>query len=1456
MLTTKVITPRQGESYYAKENYYSAEESVEHSQWAGVGAEELGLKGKVKPKDFKKLLYGELPGGDPFRTKKKERLGYKERAGLDCTFSAPKSVSILALVAGDKRLEEAHREAVLRTLAIIEQDYAMTRVTRQGEVQVVNTGNLVVGQFHHDTSRELDPHLHTHCVLLNMTKHDGRWYSLRNDDIHANKKLLGMIYQNDLALQVKKLGYEIEPKEHGQFEVKGFTTEQLESFSKRRQQIKAQPGEESTWKQRELIWDKTRLAKGEPIPRAELQDYWKKELESLEVAYPQPSQENPAQPKLIVEEAVAEAIEHCSERTVAFKPEAIQKFILNEVGNYRQQDLEQAIATDNELIHLDGRVTTQTALMRELATIRLMKEGKGQVSAITKSPSTEGIASPEAVQNYTAERDLTEGQQNAVTLAATSEDQFVAWQGKAGAGKTHALNEFKKIAQEQGYAVKGFAPSAKAAKVLKKELGIETTTVARHLVSKPLQKEVQPPSIWIVDEAGLLGAKNALALLQKATEERARVLLVGDTRQLSSVEAGNPFKSLQQAGMTTAHLNQSLRQKTHDLKQAVELLSEEQTAQGIEILDASGRIKEIQNVEDRAKRIAQDYLQLSPTEREQTLIIAGTHREREAILHSVREGLKQEGSLGEAGTVERLQSKNLTNVQKKYAHYYQQGDVVIPLANYKRLGLEKGKPYRVESAAKDRLTLTNEAGTQYRVDPAWFKHKEVYQALETEIAVGDRLRWGKNDKELNRTNGEEFVVTQINNDTARIRTESGTEEQIDLIAPQHLAHNLVNTTYSSQGATANRVLVSATNDRTLSQESFYVAASRAKYNLQLYVENRAKLVEKASESQAQLNPVELLREQRKQEVAAEPLVGISFSGSQSSVSKPPPKVKSPSHERNQTAPSDLQRDSERSPESRGQPIRATVNKPLKWAAQAGELAQGINRFIERREIQSLSPAFVRLEQQLKNYQFSTTAKLQQLASSINYLEKWTQSQAQEVKTITRTGLPPLQSKPETKINVAQKHFNPRDAQRNQAQLQAVTPREPSRSPLFDPLPDETKWSAVEDYLVNKRGLPENLVDQLHKRGKVYADSQQNAVFLRQNLEKEPTGVSLKRTDKDSQFKELTTGTQPNQGWFSVTKGEGELKRIVLTESLIDTLSAAAIAQKPEKTMFLSTDESGSVPTQWLKEQSHRGVQILAAHNRDRAGEYFAWSVAKDLPEVERVTPKAKNWNDQLLKGEHPPKPEPQVWKRVAIALGKSSVYVARIEEVTANITALSPLSQEARQEMHSDFRAYQKITDNLWQWHRAAREQERSKGYIKRISEVALKFHAPNNPTSLSEVATRTMHYDLFDQELRAQYLDLKAQVQKNSKLQKASPETIDTAVASLVIQKNLRVVQDRGKTFEQVSNVLSQSERVRGWRKSLPEGEYLERAKQYVIQIYGQANELSNGVSKQQKERGSALEL
>ncbi len=345
-------------------------------------------------------------------------------------------MSLLALAGGREELEKAHKRAVKRTLKIIEQDYALTRATQNGQVKLINTNNLVVGQFHHDTSRELDPHLHTHCVILNMTDHNNKWYAFRNDGVHANKKMLGMIYQNELALEVQKLGYEIEQKGHGQFEIKGFSEEQLMSFSKRRQQIQAKLGDNSSWSERESAWDKTRIKKGEPISREELQAYWRKELS--DVRFPQPKLEgdreqiNPDDPhRPNVRKALNEAIEHFSERQVAFKPEDLKKFVLEEAGKYSHGKVAQAIATSNELIHLDKLVTTQTALMREINTIRLVQDGQDRVEA---------ISNPEAVKDTLAELSLTEGQSNAVTLAATTNDQIIAWQGVSGAVKTYAIS--------------------------------------------------------------------------------------------------------------------------------------------------------------------------------------------------------------------------------------------------------------------------------------------------------------------------------------------------------------------------------------------------------------------------------------------------------------------------------------------------------------------------------------------------------------------------------------------------------------------------------------------------------------------------------------------------------------------------------------------------------------------------------------------------------------------------------------------------------------------------------------------------------------------------------------------------------------------------------------------------------------------------------------------------------
>lgn len=849
MLTAANVSSEMAVNYFIK-NYYHQGKSL----WSGQGAKKLGLSGAVDDEEaFKNIIEGLTPDGHEVlnaRVVKENGKGFERRAALDCTFSAPKSVSLMALVGGDTRLIDAHHQALKETLELIEQRYAYTRVTDNSGRHRVKTGNLVVAQFDHIESRDLDPHLHTHCLLMNMTQTpDGRWLSLGNNEIFANKKFLGMAYQSYLAREVLKLGYEIEFRLHGQFDIKGFLEKDLETFSKRRQQIIASSGVNSTWAEREKIWDDTRQRK-QKLPESELLAFWKEEAAALGIRFVKPSarQDIPAHDLSLVD-ALNNAIAHCSERNVAFRQEDLEKFILESRLATDVTATAALIREHQELIALPGltdQFTTMTAVRRELATINLMQQGVGKVVPITNR---------EVVESLLEKSLLNAGQRQAVELAALTQDQFVAWQGVAGAGKTFALKELKAIAFSAGYSIKGFAPSSSAAKVLNEELEIQSETVARLLVSEP-PSEIEPNQIWIVDEAGLLSAKDAHALLQRATLLQARVVLVGDTRQLSAVSAGNPFKSLQQAGIKTAHLNESLRQKDPQLKLAVDLIADGRIEAGFEGLEANGSILQVDS-ESKIEQIANDYIVGTPEQRAKTLILAGTNTERLALTQAIRSKLKGEGTLGETATITQLQTKNLSIVQMRFAHNFEIGDVIMPTRDYKRRGLDKGKLYEVVGRTTDKLTLIGDNGQVMDVDTAF--EKAVYQSHQIEIAVGDRLQWKKNDRQLGRRNGQEFTVTGIDLNIVHIKYADERTECISLAQAQNLDYALVSTTYSSQGKTADRVLISA--DFTIGQESFYVAASRARHELKIYTEDPTRLVELAQQSKAKENALELLRKQ-------------------------------------------------------------------------------------------------------------------------------------------------------------------------------------------------------------------------------------------------------------------------------------------------------------------------------------------------------------------------------------------------------------------------------------------------------------------------------------------------------------------------------------------------------------------------------------------------------------------
>ncbi len=830
MLTAKNCKAGGAVEYFT--NYYDQDET----RWFGEGAKKLGLIGSIEKESFENICHGKSPDGSQY-------LGYqgdpeKRRAGTDFTFSAPKSVSLTALVGGDNRLEVAHRIAVGKTLAIMQERYAQTRITKDKQVSEIKTGNLVVAQFDHIESRELDPHLHTHALVMNLTEKDDRWYANDNDRMFQHKKHLGMIYQSYLAAEVRKLGYDIEHRPHGQFEIKGYDRENLVAFSKRRMQILTECPGNSSWQTREDSWDRTRKNK-EHLPSTELKARWQKEAADLGIEIVRPGA-----PKVAIfnnQKTINDAIEHCSERSADFKIEDLEKFVLAQRLPIDISEIKTLCDERAELIKLDDSYTTVAALVREKRTISLMEHGQNESTP---------IAPQEQINDRMNNSTLNAGQRQAVRLAASSTDRVIAWQGVAGAGKTFALAELKAIADISGVKIQGFAPSAEAAKTLSDELGIEAQTVARKICTSP--EPVNDKVLWMVDEAGLLSADDALALLSRAEQENAKILLVGDTRQLSSVGAGNPFKSLQAAGMATALLSESLRQKDPNLKAAVDALADGSIERGFDLLEKNNSI--ITTAKDEiAQQIADEYLALSPAQRSKALIVSGTNEKRREITAAIREGLKAEGSIGHDEVAARqFVDYRFTKVEDRYAHNYSVGDTVIPIRNYRQLA--RGQSYQVERKIGDELLLRSPEGGQISTDLEF--DKAHYREEAIGVAVGDQLRWKKNDKDLNRRNGQEFEVESINGNLAEIKYHGGRREVIDLSETHHFESALATTIYSSQGKTSDTVFVAA--DGMQSSESVYVAASRAKYDLKIYTDSPERLRSMAVESRSNTNPQELI----------------------------------------------------------------------------------------------------------------------------------------------------------------------------------------------------------------------------------------------------------------------------------------------------------------------------------------------------------------------------------------------------------------------------------------------------------------------------------------------------------------------------------------------------------------------------------------------------------------------
>ena len=745
----------QGASYYERDGYY-AKDDPDHraaSAWLGKGAEELGLKGPVDADSFRAVLEGRVRDGSGMRLGRRGKDGeILHRPGRDLTFSAPKSVSIAALVGGDGRIVEAHDRAVAATLAWVEKNAAETRMKNPESGNMARTGGqkVVAAAFRHDTSRNLDPQLHTHAVLANMVRGgDGKWRSMANEGLYERQKLIGMLYRNELAAGLARLGYGIE-KTHadGRFEIAGVTREAVEAFSTRRAEI------EAAMNDRELgaTADNPRLAERaalmtraakRDVDREELRGVWRQQAADLGVdaralvaeaggrdvaaalqgpgttsetapgrsIAPEPAtppgphaagRESVAGDRSAASEAVAWAMEHLSEREAVFsRTDLLAAALANAPGAVAIGEAERVVSALEQggVLHAvdmpgaEDSLATDRTVGEERETVALMQGGQSR---------GRGPMHGWQVQGHLNKGPLTAGQKDAVKLILSAKDRAVGVQGYAGTGKTTMLDRARTLAEKKGWRMIGLAPSASAAQTLASEAGIPTETLQRFLARNAGIAEGRlaargaremraafAKTILVVDEGSLASTVQARDLLRIANEIRIpRVVLVGDAKQLDAVDAGKPFAQLQAAGMQTATMDEIMRQRDPALKEAVEASLKGDVQRAFEKLGENVAEVKPDNI---AGAVAARWLRLSQEERENTGVMAPSHELRQQINSHIRERLDREGRIhGPATESERLVSKGYTSAEKARADNYSPGDVVAFHRPYKRIGVEKG----------------------------------------------------------------------------------------------------------------------------------------------------------------------------------------------------------------------------------------------------------------------------------------------------------------------------------------------------------------------------------------------------------------------------------------------------------------------------------------------------------------------------------------------------------------------------------------------------------------------------------------------------------------------------------------------------------------------------------------------------------------------------------------------
>lgn len=840
-----------------KADYYIGDQEL-NGTFQGLLSKRLGITGPATKERFFALCENRHPEtGKPLtpRTKKDRTVGY------DINFHVPKSVSIIHALAEDGHVLDAFQNAVTSTMVAIEQE-ARARVRKGGKYSDRKTGELLWVDFIHQTARPVenfvpDPHLHAHCYAFNFTWDDTEKQIKACQFRHINKEMpyFQAMFHKSLADNLMRLGYKVRPTAKS-FEVEGVSQDIISLFSKRTDEIGRIAKEKGITDAKELseLGARTRARKQKGLSMGELREEWRKQIlqldpvpiEPISVKSEQVKQAEvqliPASDPLLTKKCVDYALSHCFERAsvVAFN-KLVQTAITYSIGlEVSINSLVTTLRDAPALIQIaDGDqilCTTKDVLLEEQKMVQLANGGRNRHSPLyTDLP----------FMNATGQ------QKDAIAHILTSSDMVSIVRGAAGAGKTTLMKEAVKLINEAGKQVITVAPTARASRgVLRDEGFSKAETVALFLIDKKMQEQVKGQIIW-VDEAGMLGTKDMAALLKIATEQKARIILGGDTRQHASVVRGDALRVLNTVGgIRVAEVDKIYRQKDVVYRGAVADIAKGDLGRGFEKLEQIGAIREHSRNHANDALVA-DYITTLKAGKD-VLMICPTHDEGEKITSLLREKLRKSGLLGKREiAVERLKNQNLTEAEKTDWRNFKPGTAIQFNQNQK--GIKRGSIWQVLNVEDGVVSIISDKRETSTVDLSKPEHFDVFERRQLLLAKGDRVQITKNgfDKDKRRLdNGTvlEVLTVNKNGNVILLNTGSKAEYKIDKNYG-HINHAHCITSHASQGKTVDAIFVAqaAATFPATNAKQFYVSVSRAREQVNVYTDDKETLLYYASQ---------------------------------------------------------------------------------------------------------------------------------------------------------------------------------------------------------------------------------------------------------------------------------------------------------------------------------------------------------------------------------------------------------------------------------------------------------------------------------------------------------------------------------------------------------------------------------------------------------------------------------